>query len=230
MHMSKGNPINTNEGEINTEKPLQAENNQTGGELNFDNLADVLRYLEGQGWRITRPSLYRHGKEGKLLAGTGGAYKQKAVDRYAQTFLKLAATGKRIQQTSDNLQRQKLEEELKNLRLKNERDKFNYEKDRGLYVPKNQMDIELAGRAGILIAGLRHWIMSNAAHWIAVTGGDHKKAGELSNMMTNNLEEHINSYATNREYEVIIEAGEEAPQAHEDASDVTGATMSEPGA
>ncbi|KAF0158819.1 MAG: hypothetical protein FD159_906 [Syntrophaceae bacterium] len=203
--------MNKNEDQITTEKPLQAENNQVGGELNFDNLADVLRYLETQRWRITRPSLYRHGKEGKLLPETSGAYKQKAVDRYARTFLKLAATGKRLQETSDNLQRQKLEEELKNLRLKNERDKFNYEKDRGFHVPKDKMEIELAMRAGILIAGLKHWITSNSAIWIASTDGNYKKTGELINMMSIDLDTFLNQYASNKEYEVIIEA--DTPQA-----------------
>lgn len=134
---------------------IHIENINEGAEQIFSNLAAVLKYLEDQGWRITRPSLYRHHKEGKLLPETSGTYKQRAVDKYAKAFLKVIATGKRLRETSDNLQRQKLEEELKNLRLKNERDKFNYEKDRGLYVPKDQMDLELAMHAGILIAGLK---------------------------------------------------------------------------
>ena len=187
-----------------------------GAEKIFSNLAAVLKYLEDQGWRITRPSLYRHHKEGKLPPEASGTYKQRAVDKYAKTFLKLAATGKRLRETSDNLQRQKLDEELKNLRLKNDREKFNYEKDRGLYVPKDQMEVELATRAGILIAGLKHWVQTRAADWIAAMTGDSKRVGELINMMSIDLDGHINQYASNKEYEVIIEA--ETEQASQPAA------------
>jgi uncharacterized membrane protein YheB (UPF0754 family) len=65
-------------------------------EIKFDNLSDVLRYLKYKGRRVSRASLYRHAAEGKLLAATGGTYKQRTVDRYAKAFLKLTDTGKRI--------------------------------------------------------------------------------------------------------------------------------------
>ena len=175
----------------------------------FFNLAAVLKYLQDQGWKITKPSLYRHHKEGKILPDTDGSFKRSAVIKYAKAFLKLTATGKRQQETTDHLQREKLQEELKNLRLKNERDKFNFEKDQGRYVLKDQLEIELATRAGILIAGLKHWIASNAAAWIDTTGGNTKKTGELINLMNDELDEHINRYAAgNIEYEVIIDADE----------------------
>jgi len=67
------------------------------------------------------------------------------------------------------------------------------------------MDIELAGRAGILIAGLKHWVQSKAAEWISLTGGNMKFTGELINAINRDLDEHINYYAANREYEVVFE-------------------------
>lgn len=189
---------------------IHIENINEGAEQIFSNLAAVLKYLEDQGWRITRPSLYRHHKEGKLLPETSGTYKQRAVDKYAKAFLKVIATGKRLRETSDNLQRQKLEEELKNLRLKNERDKFNYEKDRGLYVPKDRMEIELACHMGVLVAGLKHWLRTNAADWIAAVNGDHKRVGEFITLMDNGLDTLLNHYASKQEYEVVFEAEDEA--------------------
>ena len=126
----------------------------------FVNVAAVLQHLQISGWKVTKTSLYRHQKEGKILPQSDGTYNQKDVDKYARTFLKQTATGKRLQENTDELQRQKLEQELKNLRLKNERDQFNYDKDRGLYIPRERVEIELATRAGILDAGLKHWIQS----------------------------------------------------------------------
>lgn len=174
------------------------------------NIAAVLQYLQGEGWKETKTSLYRRQKEGKILPRPDGTYAKKDVDKYARTFLKQIATGKRLSENTDELQRKKLEQELKNLILKNERENFNYEKDRGLYIPKDQMEIELATRAGILVAGLKHWVQTRSADWIAAVSGDAKKVGELINMMSNDVDEHINQYAGSKEYEVVI--GEEEIQ------------------
>ena len=173
---------------------------------NFSDIAAVLKYLQDNGWQETKTSLYRRKKQGKILPVPDGSYTKASVDKYARTFLKQTATGKRLSENTDELQRKKLEQELKNLILKNERDTFNFDKDRGLFIPKEQMDIELATRAGILIAGLKHWVQTRCADWIAAVSGDNKKVGELINIMSNDIDEHINHYASSREYEVIIEA------------------------
>lgn len=172
----------------------------------LDNIAAVLLYLQEAGWKITKTSLYRHQKEGKIIPASDGKYSKRVVDKYARTFLKQAATGKRVVEETDELQRRKLQKEIARLELSVEREKFNLERDRGLYVPREQMDIELAMRAGVLMAGLKHWIQRRASDWIAAVSGDEKRVGELIAMMNNDLEEHIHQYAANKEYEVVVES------------------------
>lgn len=178
---------------------------EDGSEKNFHNLASVLKHLQNEGWKITKPSLYRHQKEGKLLPDKDGSYNFRAVAKYARTFLKLTATGKRVSEATDELQRKKLVKEIARLELGLERDQFAMEKEKSLYIRREEMDIELAGRAGILIAGLKHWVQSRAAEWISLTGGNMKLTGELINAINRDLDEHINHYAANREYEVVFE-------------------------
>ena len=187
--------------------------NQGGGKTgeNFANIAAVFKYLEESGWKVSDKSLYRHiNIERKLLRQSDGTFSRKAVDVYAAAYLKQTATGKKKQEAIDDLQRQKLDEELKNIRIKNKRDQFNFDKDQGLFVPREQLEIELATRAGIFLAGLKHWTQANAADWIDLVGGDTKKVGELINKMTGDIDEHINHYAGSREYEAVIEAEPEA--------------------
>lgn len=172
----------------------------------ISNISAVLHHLTGDGWQIAKTTLYRHKKEGRILPGVDGSYSLKAVDFYARSFLKRQATSKKISEAEDELHRKKLEQELKNLELKYAREKLGYEREQGLFIPRDQMDIELATRAGILVAGLKHWVQTNAADWIAAMSGDTKKVGELINLMNKDLDEHINTYASNREYEVIIDA------------------------
>lgn len=86
----------------------------------FDNLMAVLEYLTNNGWKAARNSLYRHQSQGKLLPESNGKYKQRAVDKYAKTFLKRTSTGKRDQELSDELQRQILQQnkKLKDIEIK----------------------------------------------------------------------------------------------------------------
>lgn len=175
-------------------------------------IADVLTYLKEAGWKVTKTSLYRHHKEGKIAPRADGTYGQKETDKYARTWLKQQSTGKRLSEKTDELQRKKLEQELQNEALKYQHKKLRYEKDLGKYVPKEQVELDLAGRAGILEAGLKNWVQSNAAGWIRLVDGDMKKVGELINYVIRELDEHINSYASDLDYHVVIDREEEEEQ------------------
>jgi len=90
----------------------QTDTNLADAGIVFKTLPDVLAYLKFAGWKITRPSLYRHGKQGKLLPEKSGTYSQKKVDRYALTFLKQCDTGKRIKKSAGDLQITILKQQL----------------------------------------------------------------------------------------------------------------------
>ena len=171
----------------------------------IDTIADALAYLQKSGWKVTKTSLYRHQKEGKFLPDPDGSYQQKNIDKYAKAWLKQQSTGKRVSEKMDELQRKKLERELQIQDIEYERKKLAHAKDLDKYIPKEQMEVELAGRAGILDAGLKHWVQSRCAEWIRSVDGDMKKVGELINLMNRDLDEHVNSYAAPADYDVIID-------------------------
>jgi len=171
-------------------------------------LAAVMQYLNDNGWKSSRSSLYRHHKEGKIVPDDDGKYSKRVVDKYARTFLKQSSTGKKVNEATDELQQKKLRQEIELQAIRIDRERLGYEKDRGLLIPREQMEIELATRAGILVAGLKHWILMNAAGWITAVSGDPKRVGDLINIMVRDVDEHINNYAGNKEYEVIIEAAD----------------------
>jgi hypothetical protein len=172
-------------------------------------ISDVLEYLIETGWRVSKPTLYRHHKEKKFTPGTDGIYRRKDIDKYAKTWLKQQATGKKVKELEDQLQRQILEEELAT--AKEKRRKIERENSRadGELIDRREVENWLAGRAGILEAGLKHWIQSGVAEWIRMARGDLKTAGELINTMIRDLDEHINSYAQTKEFEVMIDGEEE---------------------
>lgn len=173
------------------------------------NIAAVLEYLRAGDWRVTKTSLYRHQKEGKIAPRRDGLYALRDVDRYARTWLKQKSTGKKIAERAEELQAKKLALEISNLEEDNKRKRFINDREAGLYVPKELMEIELAGRAGVLDAGLKHWVQSRAAEWIRTAGGDTGKVGDLIVLMTRDLDDHINSYASSIAYQVVIDVEED---------------------
>jgi len=182
------------------------EENQT--ERILDSIAAVLEYLKEAGWRATKTTIYRHRNEGKIMPAAGGAFRQREVDKYARAWLKRLDTGRKISDRLDDLQRRKLERELKTLDLDFERKKFAHDRDLGLYVSKERVEVEWAGRVGILEAGLKQWLRSGVAGWIRAAGGDLNRSGELVNEMMRDLDEQLNNYAAAKEYELEIEPAE----------------------
>lgn len=179
----------------------------------FHNIAAVLDYVNRAGWKITKPSLYRHHQEGKFVA-RDGVYHRKDIDRYAKTWLKQASTGRRKRDGIDELQHKKAERELKRLDLEIRQRELVYQRELGRMVPREQMESELAARAAVLEAGLKHWLHQNAMEWLRLVNGDAKKVGELILWMGRSLDEHINNYAAPRDYRIIIE-DEPDPEAEE---------------
>jgi hypothetical protein len=172
-------------------------------------IADVLEYLKAGGWRVSKTSLHRHRNEGKIIPREDGRYHLRDVDKYARTFLRQASTGKRLSEKLDELQQKKAQLEIDNLELQRNRSRLAYEKEQGRFIPREQMEIELAMRAGILDAGLKHWVRAHTAGWIRLVDGNMDKVGELINKMSRDLDEHINNYAAKNDYEAVIDAGDE---------------------
>jgi hypothetical protein len=173
------------------------------------NIAEVLAYLQESDWKVTKTSLYRHHKEGKVAPRADGAYSLKDVEKYARTWLKQQSTGKKVQEKIEDLQRRKLEADLKNADLSYDRSKFAHEIALGKYLPKEQVILELTGRAAGLIAGSMHTIQSHAAEWIRLVHGDMKYVSDLINNMNDAWAEHYNDFARSPDYQIEIEAEEE---------------------
>jgi hypothetical protein len=174
------------------------------------NIASVLEDLRGNDWHVTQPSLYRHQKEGKIAPRRDGFYTLQAVDKYARVWLKQKSTGKKVKVKLEEFQVKRAANDIKLQDLdieKKERDKAIAE---GRLIPRDVVEIELAGRAGVLDAGIKHTIQAYSAEWIRTVGGDTNKVGEMIIQMTHRFDELMNSYASPLSYQFAIDAEEEA--------------------
>ncbi|HNQ00719.1 MAG TPA: hypothetical protein PKN59_00380 [Syntrophales bacterium] len=185
------------------------DNTQESPERCFDNVDEVIEYLAACGWVARKSTVYRHRKEGKFFPKENGQFRQKDVDRYARTWLKRQSTGRKVKDRLDELQEKKLLEEYEEQKEKTRKIKRQNDVEEGKLIDRADVEKWLAGRAGILEAGLKHWIQSRAADWVRMTGGDLKGVGELINAMIRDLDEHINGYAAAKEFDLVIEGEEE---------------------
>lgn len=169
----------------------------------------VVDYLAAQGWRANKTTVYRHQQQGKLIPDKDGTYQLKDVDKYAKTWLKQQATGKKVNEAIDALQRRKIDLEIQNQEEDLKRKKWNFEREQKKYIKRDEVELELAARAGILDAGLKHMVKSHAAEWIRLAGGDMARVGELIALVGRQIDEHMNNYAAQMEFDVTIAVEDE---------------------
>ena len=171
-------------------------------------MKEVLPYLKEAGWKISQRTLYRHRRQGLLRPEPAGNFSRKAVDKYASNYL--VATGSVEKIADERLHRKKLELEvsLRDEELKIR--KFRYGVEIGQYMLIADFDLQMAGRAVVLEAGLKGTFQARAGEFVAMVNGDEKKTGELVRTMLGELDQALNEFATTREFHVIFAANSEA--------------------
>lgn len=160
----------------------------------FSSLEAVRRFLNGQGYVVSKSTIDRHKKEGKIRQ-QGGVFTEDAALRYAKAFLKDANTGKRGDVDTADQQRRfltaradKAEQEAALLRLKTL-------EQEGRYLPREKVQQDLAARAMMLRSGFKHLVQSSVGEWVHLVGGDPAKAPELLREVTGKIERMLSDYA-----------------------------------
>jgi len=171
----------------------------------FRNQADVLKYLNDEGWKIAKSQFYKHCKEGLLRPAKNGHYSQKAVYKYANTWLKLVATGQKVNDRLDRMQEEKLEHDLKAAKFKMEEAEFNLGIRKHKFVPREDFELAIVGRAVAFMAHLNHTVQTEVADWIDIVGGDQARAPELVQAISQAIGQRMGDFAIDAEFEVILE-------------------------
>lgn len=178
----------------------------------FPNRLAAWEYLRDEGWQIGRAQFYEHCREGRLPRQPDGTYLRRHVDRYAAYHCRRVETGERVADTAsrNNEERSKVELEREKVRL--ERDRHDLDVRRGKFLPTEEVERMLVGRAVALRAHLKAMTRMRAADWIDLAGGDQERARELIDAVDAAVEEHLAVYARDVEFEVLLEKNVEPEQ------------------
>lgn len=175
-----------------------------GPEPSLKNRLEVMKHLRREGFKIGKTKLYKDASEGLLRIQPDGSVLEKDIDRYVRiSGLKKPA------EISDAelqlLQKKKNEMEVEKLTQQVSDLKFKQCVARGLYIPRAEFEMEMAGRAGALDAGLRHRFMSECRDLVDAVSGDVSLVPILQEMLGRMLDEALNEYASMDNFQVIIE-------------------------
>ncbi len=187
----------------------------------FPNRLAAWEYLRDEGWQIGRAQFYEHCREGRLPRRPDGTYLRRHVDKYASHHCRRVETGERVNDTLSRKAEEKARVELEREKVRLERDRHDLDVRRGKYLPTDEVEQMLVGRAVALRAHLKAMSRMKAADWIDLVGGDQERARELIGAVDAAVEEHLAVYARDVEFEVLLEKNVEAEKPEKPEQEAT---------
>lgn len=170
----------------------------------FATQQDVLAYLKAGGYKIEKSALSNHVLKRKLIRKSG-VFRRKDVDSYADLHLQSGATG---QTAADKktiaLQERKLKAECLRTEEQALKAKIEREASEGKLIPRDDVELELAGRAVALEAGYDHMVYTMASGLVELVGGDQAKVDRLITAMLEAKDEWLNQYASTADFVVVL--------------------------
>lgn len=168
---------------LDLEDFLKAKAEPTAADQVFDTIMDVVEFLDGKGWKISKTSAYDHWKkEGKIKARSAGGFSLTSVMDYARDHLQ-KKDGSSGDEDSSDLGRRKQTAEIRRISSDADLRELKLRRELGELIPKSQVEIELADRASSLKTYLDAVARSSAGRIIKLVQGDPQKAAELINFL-----------------------------------------------
>lgn len=182
---------------------------QAGDPERFETKFAAWEWLVANGWKLGKSQFYNHCKDGLIRPDADGSYSMKRLKKYAETHVKRAETGLLQRDELERLQERKLKGEVELLEVKKAREQHDLDVRRGRFIPREDVEIELAGRAVAFLSGLRNTVQMSAVDWIRLVNGDTSRAAILIDAMTHDIEHRLSHYASTVQWEVILDAPQE---------------------
>jgi hypothetical protein len=142
----------------------------TSAERFFDGPPEALEYLEAQQWKIGKTKFYDDLKNRVIERREDGRISILALDEYTRCLSKLDGTPGHM--AGRSLQEQKTIQEIERIRIDREMREVRLHAERGEWVPRSDVEIELAKRTNYLRSDLKNIFRALAGEIIKVTKGD----------------------------------------------------------
>lgn len=186
-------------------------------------LAAVLAHLVGEGRKIGKSKLYNDVGRGLLRRQPDGSFAHKDVKAYGVKLPMVAMPEKEATVVQAFAER-KAKAEAEKLEAQAEAERFRNLVRAGKYILRNDVEVELAVRAGVLATGLRTMFETSLLDFIHLANGDPRTAQTLLAAFEQRLDAAINEYARPMEYEAELIDDDDADHTdHDDTDDAADA-------
>ena len=142
-------------------------------ENSFKSVAAVIRFLKGKGYRVEKSKVYQDKRKGLLRCGENGTISEDDALAYAVRS-ELGKVSDAVAEI-DQYAGVRSKKEIEKLEVQTEKLRFELDKERGKYILKEDVRLQVAIKLAALEAGIKNTVRVNAADWIHKTGGDAKK-------------------------------------------------------
>lgn len=166
-------------------------------ERRFRNILEVVQYLKGQGWKVQKTKAYADKKAGSIMAQPDGSFLMSDVDRYI-----VKAELKKADGADPTTDRQERKSEAETTKIEKQAAYWEHKMlvESGKYVPREQMEHELAARAAYLRTDFENFGRSRAAEMVAIVDGDPAKTPELLDFFLKSSSDWLDRYAKQKEF------------------------------
>jgi len=164
------------------------------------NAQAVWEWLAGQGYKVARSTIYKAVKEKRLRPQPDGTVLEAAV----KAFILDSGLQKPDQQAPDEQIGEKVAEEIKKLKLQNQKYQLELDIMLGKYLLREDLELEVCSRVGIFEATLRHFFATQAPALVDACGGDRAKAPDVTALMNAALDQLLTAMADVERWQVIM--------------------------
>lgn len=195
----------------------------------YKNRKVLLEELNATGYRISAGKLsqdsHRLPSDGGLRVEKDGTIRRSSVEAWlahpkggGKIAARKGLADETDQEEMDGLQAEKLRREVSILRTKDDRERLAYEREQGRWLPRDDFQMELAGRAGVLDVRLAYHFNISADKLIELVGGDQEHRGILIQELIKIKNQALAEFCSTGTYQVMMIGEDEEPEAEQKAS------------
>ena len=168
----------------------------------FKSVAAVIRFLKGKGYRIEKSKVYQDKRKGLLRCGENGTISEDDALAYAVRS-ELGKVSDAVAEI-DQYAGVRSKKEIEKLEVQTEKLRFELDKERGKYILKEDVRLQVAIKLAALEAGIKNVVRVNAADWIHKTGGDAKKESMFCNLVYAEVDLLLGEFGNMEEIKVEV--------------------------
>lgn len=172
------------------------------GQQTFKNILEVVSFLKGQEWKISKSTIYRHRDEGRLRPAKDGSYSVKAVEKYVRDFLqKKDGSGKSTAKAVPSMQEKQFAETRK-IAAQADHWELKAGQLRGDLIDRSIVVGLLARRLMELKTSLENFLPSFMGELCGILNGDPKLIPDAIEFGLNKLYKILDNYGRNPNLEI----------------------------